>query len=118
MRNIFILYDSTCALCGQCKTWIASQRQIVKVTFVAAASPEARRLFPHLDHARTEQELTAIGDSGDVYHGAKAWLMCLWSLDDYRTWARKIATPELLPTAQKIIATISSNRKNISKLIA
>lgn len=118
MRNIFVLYDSTCALCGQCKHWITSQRQLVKVTFIAAASPDARRLFPNLEHERTEQELTAIGDSGEVYHGAKAWLMCLWSLADYRAWAARIATPELLPTAQKIIATISANRKTISKLVA
>lgn len=117
MRNLFVLYDSKCALCAECKHWIASQRQIVRVTFIAAASAEARRLFPNLEHERTEQELTAIGDAGEVYHGAKAWLMCLWALADYRSWAAMISSPELMPSAQKIIATISANRKKISHLI-
>lgn len=118
MRNLFVLYDSKCGLCIQCKSWIASQRQLVRVTFIAAASPEARRLFPTLEHEWTEQQLTAIGDSGEVYHGAKAWVMCLWSLADYRNWACTISSPELMPTAQNIVATISANRQKISKLIA
>lgn len=118
MRNLFVLYDSKCGLCIQCKSWIASQRQLVRVTFIAAASPEAHRLFPTLEHEWTEKQLTAIGDSGEVYHGAKAWVMCLWSLADYRNWACTISSPELLPTAQNIVATISANRQKISKLIA
>jgi predicted DCC family thiol-disulfide oxidoreductase YuxK len=118
MNDIFILYDADCAFCVQCKHWIASQNQIVRITFLSAGSAEARRLFPFIDHERTKVDLTAISDVGGVYHDAKAWLMCLWALKEYRSWAFRLASPEMMPSAKSIIATISNNRKALSKMVA
>lgn len=118
LNNIFVLYDEDCAFCKECKAWLASQKQLVRITFIPADSPEARRIFPHVDHERSKIDLTAVDDTGGVYHDHKAWLMCLWALRDYRSWAKTLGTPELLPTAKNIIATISKNRKRISKMIA
>jgi predicted DCC family thiol-disulfide oxidoreductase YuxK len=118
MNNIFVLYDTDCAFCVQCGKWIASQRQTVPITFIAAGSPEAQRIFPYIDHERTKIDLTVVSDVGGVYHDAKAWLMCLWALTEYRAWAVRLATPELMPSAKNIISTISNNRKTISKMIA
>jgi predicted DCC family thiol-disulfide oxidoreductase YuxK len=118
MNNLFVLYDNDCEFCWQCRRWLESQKQQVRLTFIAAGSAEAKDIFPRIDRGRTKTELTAIDENGGVYHDAKAWVMVLWALTEYRSWARRLATPELMPSAKSIIATISKNRKTISKLIA
>jgi hypothetical protein len=35
--------------------------------------------------------------------------MCLWAMRDYREWSLRLATPELMPFARRLIAWISSN---------
>ena len=117
MRNIFVLFDASCELCYRCKGWVQSQRQIIPLTFIEACSSDAKKIFPCLDHGRTLEELTVIADDGSVYHGAKGWLMCLWSLTDYRGWAHTLATPERLPIAKRFISVVSANRKTVSKMI-
>lgn len=117
MRNLFILFDANCGFCRSCKLWLQSQRQIISLTFVEANSYDAHRLFPVLNHGETLGELTVISDIGGVYHGTKAWLICLWALKEYRAWANTLATPELMPIAKKFITMISDNRKTISKLV-
>jgi predicted DCC family thiol-disulfide oxidoreductase YuxK len=117
MNNVFILFDESCELCKRCRHWIEGQRQIIPVTFIPAGSNEAKRFFPKLDHERTLTELTLITDSGAVYQGTKAYLMCLWILRDYRKWSRSLASPEMMPVAKKFLSMISENRKSLNKLL-
>ncbi len=117
IRNLFVLYDGSCDLCGHCKSWLQTQKQTVALTFVEAQSSDAKAIFPELDHRRTKSELTVIADDGAVYTGTKAWLMVLWSLTDYRSWARSLASPEMMPIARKFITMISDNRQTINRLI-
>lgn len=117
-NNIFVLFDRDCALCVQCRDWLTAQSQHVHLTFIPANSAEAHRIFPRINHDATKTDLTVIADDGGVYTAEKAWLMCLWSLKEYRSWAFRLASPELMPGAKSIISTISKNRKAISKLIA
>lgn len=114
MTSLFILFDASCNFCRACKTWLQSQRQTIPLLFIEAGSAEAEALFPLLDHAKTKSELTVISDTGAMYHDAKAWLICLWALEDYRAWARTLASPQLMPTAKRFITMISSNRKTLS----
>ena len=51
-----------------------------------------------------------ISDAGDVYVEANAWIMCLWSLRDYRAWALRLSAPELLPLARRIVLWAALNR--------
>jgi predicted DCC family thiol-disulfide oxidoreductase YuxK len=118
LSNLFVLFDPACELCQRCKSWLQLQRQIVALTFIEAASADARNIFPLLDHSRTLSELTVVSDEGGVYTGAKAYVMCLWALADYRAWAATLATPELMPTARLFLTTVSENRKSISRLLA
>ncbi len=117
MRNLFVLFDPNCGFCRRCKVWLQSQRQIIPLTFLEANSDDARRFFPALNHVQTLGELTVVSDSGGVYHGTKAWLICLWALNEYRGWSNTLASPELMPVAQKFITMISNNRKSISNLV-
>ncbi|MFC7534432.1 thiol-disulfide oxidoreductase DCC family protein [Actinoplanes sp. GCM10030250] len=105
-----VLYDAACPLCRAAHRWLAGRLQLVPLTFVPAASPEARLRFPGLDHAATLRDLTLIADTGEVYAGDGAWLACLWALADYRALAERLSTPALLPVARRVIATASAVR--------
>jgi hypothetical protein len=42
--------------------------------------------------------------------------MVLWALPQYRDWAYRLATPELLPTTKRVVSTISQNRYKIGRV--
>jgi len=116
MRELTVLYDSQCGLCRRAQAWLISKPKYVELAFVPASSDEARSRYPQLNHDLTVNDLTVISDEGAVYRGPKAWLMCLWALRDYRDWALRLSSPELLPTAKRVISTISQNRYQLEGL--
>jgi predicted DCC family thiol-disulfide oxidoreductase YuxK len=116
MPALNVLYDPTCGLCRRAHEWLAQQQKLVELVFVPCKSEEARRRFPQLDHELTARDLTVIGDRGEVYMGSKAWLMVLWALSQYREWAYRLSTPELLPTTRRVVSLISQNRYQISRV--
>jgi predicted DCC family thiol-disulfide oxidoreductase YuxK len=113
MRELTVLYDPECGLCRRAHAWLSGQPKHVELAFVPVASAEAYRRYPHLDHALTRKDVTVIGDDGAVYWGAKAWLMCLWALRDYREWSFRLSSPELLPTTRRVVSMISRNRREL-----
>ncbi len=110
MERLTILYDERCGLCRGARRWLEGQPRHVELEFVAEGSREARRRFPDLDHEATARELTVVDNAGGVYRGAKAWLMCLWALPEYRGAALRLATPALLPYARAFFEKVSSGR--------
>lgn len=115
MRALTVLYDPECGLCRRAHEWLAQQAKIVELAFVPCASDEARKRYPQLNHELTKQDLTVIGENGDVYFGPKAWLMVLWALARYREWAYRLSSPELLPTTKRVVSAISQNRYQLSR---
>ncbi|MET8283697.1 thiol-disulfide oxidoreductase DCC family protein [Streptomyces sp. NPDC048448] len=93
VRGLTVLYDAQCSLCAFLRDWLAKQSQLVPLRLVPAASYEARGLFPALDHRATLDEITVVGDAGQVYQGAAAWVVCLWALREYRSLAHRLSTP-------------------------
>ena len=116
MTALTVLYDPTCGLCRRAHEWLLQQRKLVELVFVPCKSEEARRRFPTLNHELTEKDLTVIGDRGQVFIGAKAWLMVLWALAQYREWSYRLSSPELLPTARRVVSMISQHRYQIGRL--
>jgi predicted DCC family thiol-disulfide oxidoreductase YuxK len=110
METLTVLYDARCNLCSHLRAWLETQPTYVQLAFVPAGSPEAQRRFPGLDHAATTSELTAIGDDGAVYIEAKAFLMCLWALREYRAWSLRLSAPDMLPLARRIVLWVAQNR--------
>jgi predicted DCC family thiol-disulfide oxidoreductase YuxK len=110
MRELTVLYDPQCGLCRRAQAWLMSKPKYLDLVFVPASSDEARSRYPQLDHTLTLTDLTVISDQGAVYRGPKAWLMCLWALREYREWSLRLSSPELLPTAKRVISMISQNR--------
>jgi len=115
MRYLTVLYDPECGLCRRVHAWLLDQPKFIDLAFVPVNSEEARYRYPELNHALTSQDLTVISDQGALYWGAKAWLMCLWALRDYRAWSLRLSSPELLPTTRKVVSMISQNRYKLSR---
>ncbi|MEV0217927.1 DCC1-like thiol-disulfide oxidoreductase family protein [Streptomyces sp. NPDC050704] len=93
VRGLTVLYDAECSLCAFLRDWLVRQRQLVPLELVPADSEAARHRFPGLDHAATLDEITVVGDSGQVYRGAAAWIVTLWALAEHRPMAHRLSTP-------------------------
>ncbi|MGW4550536.1 thiol-disulfide oxidoreductase DCC family protein [Streptomyces violaceorubidus] len=94
VRRLTVLYDAECSLCVHVRDWLLRQPRLVPLELVPAASEEARRRFPGLDHGATLDEVTAVGDAGQVYRGAAAWVVVLWALRGNRRLAHRLSTPK------------------------
>lgn len=93
VRRLTVLYDAGCSLCTFVRNWLVRQPQLVPLTLLPAGSPKARDAFPGLDHENTLEEITAVGDGGQVYRGAAAWIVTLWALQNHRQLAHRLSTP-------------------------
>ena len=115
MKKLTILYDAGCGFCISCRHWLEEQPKLVELDFVAARSAEAARRFPDL--ATGDDELVAVSDAGGVYREARAFIMCLYALAEYREWSLRLARPGLLPLARRAFELVSRNRKGLSSLL-
>ena len=116
MRELTVLYDSTCALCRSARTWLQDEPRYVPIEFVPAGSKLARHRFPKLNPDETLRDITVIDDRGNVYRGAKAWVMCLWATKRYRGWSATLVDPDLWPLAKRLIAWVSRNRSALGPI--
>jgi len=105
-----VLYDDGCPLCRRFRDWLAEQPCLVPLDLVPAGSAEARRRFPELDHRRTQQEITVVGDDGAVWTREHAWVMCLWATATHRALAERLARPHLMPVARAAAQTAAGLR--------
>ena len=106
-----VLYDASCNLCRTARAWLERQHQAVPLEFLAAGSTEALRRYPFLDPAATLGDLTVVGDGGEVWVGAKAWVVCLWALEGRQAVAQRLSSPALMPQARALIAFVSRHRR-------
>ncbi|MEV8534980.1 DCC1-like thiol-disulfide oxidoreductase family protein [Streptomyces sp. NPDC051211] len=100
VHRLTVLYDAGCPLCVHIRHWLLGQRWLVPLRLLPAGSVEARRLYPGLDHAATLREITVIGDSGQIWTGTDAFIVCLWALVEHRPKANWLATPAGRPFAR------------------
>lgn len=110
VNRLTVLYDAQCPLCVHLRHWLLRQRQLVPLDLVPAGSQEARRRFPRLDHAGTLQEITVIGDLGQVYRGTDAWIVCLWALAEHRPKAHWLSTQAGRPFARASVLAAAKYR--------
>ncbi|MFI9581101.1 thiol-disulfide oxidoreductase DCC family protein [Streptomyces sp. NPDC052236] len=111
VKRLTVLYDAQCSLCVHLRHWLQRQHQLVPLDLVPAASHEASRRFPGLDHATTLTEITVIGDSGQIYRGTSAWIVCLWALAEHRPRANWLATPAGAPFARVTVLAAAKYRE-------
>lgn len=113
VTSITILYDASCGLCTFAKAWVRKQSPLVGLKFLAARSDEARRAFPQLSPG----ELAVVADTGEVWLGNRAWIFCLWALQDYRELAFRLTNPALSLTSREVFIAVSRNRLAVSSLL-
>ncbi|MFD7626429.1 thiol-disulfide oxidoreductase DCC family protein [Streptomyces sp. NPDC059851] len=112
-RYLTVLYDADCPLCVHIRHWLLGQQWLVPLRLVPAGSQEAQRRFPGLDHASTLREITVIGDSGQVWTGTDAFIVCLWALAEHRPKANWLATSAGRPFARAAMYTASAWRQAV-----
>lgn len=100
IRRLTVLYDADCPLCVHIRHWLLGQRQLVPLRLLPAGSQEAQQRYPQLDHAATLREITVIGDTGQVWTGTDAFIVCLWALMEHRPKANWLATTAGRPFAR------------------
>ena len=113
VTSITIVYDAGCGLCQRAKDWIIQQAPLVGLQFVASGSSEARRRFPRLP----ADELAVVANTGEVWLGNHAWIVCLWALRGYRDLAIRLTSPLLLLMAREAFAVVSKNRSALSSML-
>jgi predicted DCC family thiol-disulfide oxidoreductase YuxK len=113
VRSLTVLYDPSCGLCSSAKAWLLKQPAEVRLEFVATESSEARTTYRDLPAG----ELAVIADTGEVWLGNRAWIVCLWALREYRSLACRLTTPGLLRLARQAFSAVSRNRLAVSRLL-
>jgi predicted DCC family thiol-disulfide oxidoreductase YuxK len=114
MRRLYVLYDADCGLCSRIRRWVEEQPTFVELEFMAAQSTRARRWFPTLVKPGEPEELIVVSDEGGVYREDGSWIMVLYALEQYRTWAFRLSRPALLPHARAAFNLLTQNRKKLS----
>lgn len=110
IRHLTVLYDAHCPLCVHIRHWLLGQRWLVPLRLVPAGSYGARQRFPGLDHAATLRRITVVGDTGQIWTGTDAFIVCLWALAEHRPRANWLATPAGRPFARAAMYTASAWR--------
>ena len=113
VSRLFIVYDSACGLCSTVREWTVRQALLLPIEFLAAGSGEAWRRFGNLPPG----ELAVVADTGEVWLGNHAWVVCLWALRDYREWSLRLSRPPLSLMAREAYAAVSRNRLGLSAVL-
>lgn len=113
ITSFTIVYDADCGLCSRAREWISQQAPLVNLEFLPAGSPESRTRFPQLSAG----ELAIVANTGDVWFGNHAWIVCLWALKHYRDLAFRLTSPLLSLMVREVYVAISSNRLALSSML-
>jgi predicted DCC family thiol-disulfide oxidoreductase YuxK len=112
LRYLTVLYDPQCGLCVRLGQWMRAQPKWIALRLIP--SNLGCRIYPALAARIDGEELVVVSDEGGVYIGDHAWLICLYALKHYRSWAQRLSRPALLPLARSAFAILSGNRRRIS----
>jgi predicted DCC family thiol-disulfide oxidoreductase YuxK len=111
--RLTVLYDEGCPMCRQLRAWLASQRVVVRLELVAAASPEARWRYPWLDHERTKTVLTVITQDGALFESERAWVVCAWALPKWQPIAENLGTRPRLALVRAASRLVNRHRLHL-----
>lgn len=117
IEALTVFYDETCGFCVRSRRWLQNQARHVQLRFVAMSSGEAREYLAALKPPKGSGELIVVSDTGGVYRGTDAMLMCLWALQDYQRWATRLARPALRPLVRRAFEIFCGHRHAVSRLL-
>lgn len=117
MRKLYVLYDEDCGFCRRVQRWLIEQRQYVTLIPLARQSIAARQMFAPVIDSAGDDEMVVVSDTGQVWRGTHAYLVCMWALRRTRKWSYRLARPSLRPLVRGAFATLARNRLALSKLL-
>ncbi|NJK90412.1 MAG: DUF393 domain-containing protein [Blastochloris sp.] len=112
-----LLYDASCGICRESRTWLETQNTWIQLEFLALQSPDLSIRFPGIEKYRPMEQLLVVGEGGELYQGADAWIMVLYALVEYRELSLKLAHPILKPFARKAYEAVARNRHVLSAFL-
>jgi predicted DCC family thiol-disulfide oxidoreductase YuxK len=113
--KLTIFYDEECELCRRCRAWLERQPAFLPLGFVPCGSPKTRRGLPALPGLG--KQLVVIADTGAVWIGPAAFVVCLWALRRWRAWSFRLTGPWAWRLAARFLAAFSDRRRWISALL-
>jgi len=117
IKKIEVYYDGRCAMCCTFQEWVSQQNRAFEVEFVPYQSERAEELFAGVREMDPDRDMIVRTDQGKIFRGAEGWVLCMLSCQSYERWARRLASPQLLPVARKTCNLIAANRLGISKVL-
>jgi predicted DCC family thiol-disulfide oxidoreductase YuxK len=115
-KKIEVFYDGRCGMCCTFHEWISRQSRAFGVDFIPYQAGEAGLVFPGLNTLDPAREMIVRTDEEKIYRGAEAWVCCLYSCAEYRSFAKRLSGPYLLPVAIWTCRLLSANRHGLSKI--
>jgi len=114
VKRLYVLYDAKCEMCRRVRCWLGNQAAFVPLAFVPLQSADLEERFPGVGALEPERQILVIADTGEVWRGADAWIICLWALREFREWSQRLASPLLRPFALRVCDLVSRNRHTFS----
>ena len=115
MKTLFVLYDMDCGFCCATKRWMQRQVTFLPVVFIGRQTTTAARYFADAIRPNEPDEMVVVADSGEVYRGTSAYLVCLWALKAYRGWSFRLAGGPLRPMVRHLFHAVARRRADISR---
>lgn len=114
MTTLYILYDADCELCRRCREWLSGQEACLRLEFLSFQEALRDRRFAVVAVLRPDREMVVVADTGEVWQGATAWVMCLWAIRRYRRLAEGLARSGGWPVARRLVTWMSGHRRSVS----
>jgi predicted DCC family thiol-disulfide oxidoreductase YuxK len=116
IKSIEVYYDGRCGMCCSFHEWINRQPRAFKIEFIPYQSPHAEQKFPGLGTLDPAREMVVRTNDNEIFRGAEAWVLCLYSCSNHQAAARKLGGPALLPLAIHACRVLAANRHALSKV--
>lgn len=113
--RITVLYDADCAFCVRCVEWLATEPTLVTVELLPCGSERARLRYGEIPTLGTE--IVVVADTGEVWSGPSAFIVCLWALARWRAWSFTLAAPELDGLSRRFFALVERRRHWLASMV-
>ena len=90
ITKIEVFYDGRCGMCCSFHEWINRQPRAFEIAFVPYQAADAEEIFPGIGTLDPAREMIVRTCSEEIYRGAEAWVLCLYSCANYQAAARKL----------------------------
>ena len=116
IQYIEVYYDGRCGMCCTFHEWVNAQERAYEVRFIAYQNPQAEEWFAGVSELEPDREMIVRTHQGDLYRAAEGWVLCLLSCKKYQKMAHRLASPVLLPFAQKTCHALAARRHQLSRI--